>query len=284
MHWKERHADIPLTVLEAGPDGVAATLRAHVRQVRAEEPDTLLTVVVGEEVGARRWRHAFSSPGRGPGHPVGAAPGVGGGGRRRQLPVRRPPSAPGPPRPALHPGEQAPGAHGRHLPGLRPGTRRPAAAGGDDRPGLRSDRPHPAGGAVRLHRLPRGGAGPARRDRTGAAGPGRGGLGPVRGDGAPRGDRQPLPGPDHRRARPPGSGGAAGRGRGHAERGHPGVRGHLGGGQAPAQPVGPVDPRRPLCRHPDRRHLRPLGPRGGRSRRLPPPPTEGAPAGSLPPG
>jgi hypothetical protein len=60
VHWQERHADIPLTVLEAGPDGVAATLRDHVRQVRADEPETLLTIVVGEEVGARRWRHAFT--------------------------------------------------------------------------------------------------------------------------------------------------------------------------------------------------------------------------------
>ncbi|MFH1330920.1 MAG: APC family permease [Actinomycetota bacterium] len=60
VHWQERHADIPLTVLEAAPDGVAAALRAHVRRVRADEPDTLLTVVVAEEVGARRWRHAFT--------------------------------------------------------------------------------------------------------------------------------------------------------------------------------------------------------------------------------
>ncbi len=63
IHWQERHADIPLTVLEAGPDGVAATLRDHVRQVRAAEPETLLTVVVAEEIGARRWRHAFAHRG-----------------------------------------------------------------------------------------------------------------------------------------------------------------------------------------------------------------------------
>ena len=59
VHWQERHADIPLTVLAAGPDGVAATLRDHVRRVKAAEPGTLLTVVVAEEIGTRRWRHAF---------------------------------------------------------------------------------------------------------------------------------------------------------------------------------------------------------------------------------
>jgi amino acid transporter len=60
VHWQERHSDIPLTVLEAGPDGVAATLRRHVRRVREADPGTLLTVVVAEQVGARRWRHALA--------------------------------------------------------------------------------------------------------------------------------------------------------------------------------------------------------------------------------
>jgi amino acid transporter len=63
VHWQERHADIPLTVLAAGPDGAAATLRDHVRKVKAAEPETLLTVVVAEEVGARRWRHALAHRG-----------------------------------------------------------------------------------------------------------------------------------------------------------------------------------------------------------------------------
>jgi hypothetical protein len=63
VHWQERHADIPLTVLAAGPDGAAATLRDHVRKVRAAEPASLLTVVVAEEVGARRWRHALAHRG-----------------------------------------------------------------------------------------------------------------------------------------------------------------------------------------------------------------------------
>ena len=60
VHWQERHSDIPLTILETGPDGVAATLRDHVRRVKASEPETMLTVVVAEQVGARRWRHAFT--------------------------------------------------------------------------------------------------------------------------------------------------------------------------------------------------------------------------------
>jgi hypothetical protein len=60
VHWQERHADIPLTLLAAGPDGLAATLRDHVRRVKAADPGTLLTVVVAEEIGARRWRHAFT--------------------------------------------------------------------------------------------------------------------------------------------------------------------------------------------------------------------------------
>jgi amino acid transporter len=67
IHWQERHADIPLTVLNAGPDGVAVTLRDHVRRVKAENPGSLLTVVVAEEVGARRWRHAFAHRGGAPG-------------------------------------------------------------------------------------------------------------------------------------------------------------------------------------------------------------------------
>lgn len=67
VHWQERHADIPLTLLEAGPDGVAATLRDQVRRVRAADPDSLLTVVVAEEVGAHRWRHAWSHRSGAPG-------------------------------------------------------------------------------------------------------------------------------------------------------------------------------------------------------------------------
>jgi amino acid transporter len=63
VHWQERHADIPLTILAAGPEGVSATLRDHVRRVRAADPGTLLTVVIAEEIGARRWRHAFAHRG-----------------------------------------------------------------------------------------------------------------------------------------------------------------------------------------------------------------------------
>lgn len=60
VHWQERHADLPLTLLDADPDGVAATLRRHVRRVRAQDPGTLLTVVVAEQVGTRRWRHLLT--------------------------------------------------------------------------------------------------------------------------------------------------------------------------------------------------------------------------------
>jgi amino acid transporter len=60
VHWRERHADLPLTLLDVEPDGVAATLRRHVRQVRRQDPESLLTVVVAEQVGARRWRHALA--------------------------------------------------------------------------------------------------------------------------------------------------------------------------------------------------------------------------------
>jgi amino acid transporter len=57
VHWQERHADLPLTLLDPEPDGVAATLRHHVRAFRAEHPESLLTVVIAEQVGTRRWQH-----------------------------------------------------------------------------------------------------------------------------------------------------------------------------------------------------------------------------------
>ncbi|HSQ37314.1 MAG TPA: APC family permease [Acidimicrobiia bacterium] len=57
--WNRRYAETPLRYIEAGPDGVAATLRRHVRKVQEQDPGTLLTVVVAEDVRARRWRHAL---------------------------------------------------------------------------------------------------------------------------------------------------------------------------------------------------------------------------------
>jgi len=60
VHWQERHADLPLTLLDAEPEGVATTLRRHVRQVRRQDPERLLTLVVAEQVGARRWRHVLA--------------------------------------------------------------------------------------------------------------------------------------------------------------------------------------------------------------------------------
>ncbi|MBP1632565.1 MAG: amino acid permease-associated region, partial [Acidobacteria bacterium] len=60
VHWQERHADLPLTLLDPDPAGVAATLRRHVRRVREQDPGTSITVVVAEEVRARRWRHALA--------------------------------------------------------------------------------------------------------------------------------------------------------------------------------------------------------------------------------
>lgn len=69
VHWQERHADLPLTLLEPDRDGIAATLRRKVRQVRALDPDTLLTVIVTEQVGHRRWRHFLS-------HRRGGAPSI----------------------------------------------------------------------------------------------------------------------------------------------------------------------------------------------------------------
>ncbi len=84
VHWQERHADIPLTLLDAGPDGVAATLRRHVRRVKEQDPGTL------HHRGGRRTgggpplaARPGPPPGRRPLHPLGAAPGVRGGGRRR---------------------------------------------------------------------------------------------------------------------------------------------------------------------------------------------------------
>jgi amino acid transporter len=59
--WNQRHADTPLRFFEAGPDGVAGTLRRQVRRVREASPEDLLTVVVAEEVQARRWRHLISN-------------------------------------------------------------------------------------------------------------------------------------------------------------------------------------------------------------------------------
>jgi amino acid transporter len=58
--WNRRYAETPLRYIKAGPDGVAATLRRHLRRVRETDPDTLLTVVVAEEVRTRRWRHALT--------------------------------------------------------------------------------------------------------------------------------------------------------------------------------------------------------------------------------
>jgi amino acid transporter len=60
VHWQERHTDLPLTLLDPDPDGVAATLRRQVRAVREQNPETLLTVVVTEQIGTRRWRHALA--------------------------------------------------------------------------------------------------------------------------------------------------------------------------------------------------------------------------------
>jgi amino acid transporter len=65
VHWQERHADLPLTLLDAEPDGVAATLRRHVRAVRVEHPESLLTVVIAEQVGVQRWRHLLAHRRRG---------------------------------------------------------------------------------------------------------------------------------------------------------------------------------------------------------------------------
>jgi amino acid transporter len=58
--WNQRHADTPLRFFEAGPDGVAATLRRELRREREANPGTFLTVVVAEEVRARRWRHLIA--------------------------------------------------------------------------------------------------------------------------------------------------------------------------------------------------------------------------------
>jgi len=60
VHWQERHADLPLTLLDPDPAGVAATLRRHVRRVREQDPGTLITVVVAEQVDTRRWRHLLA--------------------------------------------------------------------------------------------------------------------------------------------------------------------------------------------------------------------------------
>jgi amino acid transporter len=64
--WNLRHPETPLRYIEAGPDGVAATLRRQLREVRDSDPDALLTVVVAEEVRAGRWRHAFARRNGGP--------------------------------------------------------------------------------------------------------------------------------------------------------------------------------------------------------------------------
>ena len=58
--WNQRHADTPLRFLEAGPDGITGTLRRQVRRVREADPGSFLTVVVAEEVRARRWRHLIA--------------------------------------------------------------------------------------------------------------------------------------------------------------------------------------------------------------------------------
>ena len=58
--WNQRHADTPLRFLEVGPDGITGTLRRQVRRVREADPGSFLTVVVAEEVRARRWRHLIA--------------------------------------------------------------------------------------------------------------------------------------------------------------------------------------------------------------------------------
>jgi hypothetical protein len=65
-HWRERHADIPLRIFAADSGGVAATLRRLLRRLREQEPGTLITVVVAEQVGERRWRHFLAHRGGAP--------------------------------------------------------------------------------------------------------------------------------------------------------------------------------------------------------------------------
>ena len=265
VHWQERHADIPLTLLDTGRDGVAATLRRHLRRVKEQDPGTLITVVIAEQVGARRWQHVLA-------HRRGGAFSILWALRQESgvavADVHY--------RPAGHQDRSRPRSDsvltlvskrlvrmagtsldfGRGLGGPHP-------PGGGDRPRLRGDRPHPAGTALRLHRMPRGGAGPARGDRTRTAGPGRSRLGPARAEDPPAGSRQPLPRPhcdrppSSRPGRPPGR---------HETMLNviiPEFVVSLDHRQAAPQPVRPVDPRRPLRRHPGRRHLRPLGHRRG---------------------
>jgi len=57
--WNQHHPGTPLKYIESGPGGVAAGLRTELRRLRDRDPDTLLTVVVAEQVRSRRWRHFF---------------------------------------------------------------------------------------------------------------------------------------------------------------------------------------------------------------------------------
>jgi len=182
VHWQERHSDLPLTLLDADPDGVAATLPPPRPPGCGPRTGTLLTVVVAEQVVPAAGDTCSPPPGGAFSilwalrqesgvavtdlnyHPVG---------HRRQI----------------RPGSDSLATlvskrlvrHGRHQPGLRRG-------GGPIRHVeaivlvSEGDRPHPAGTALRLHHLPRRSAGPARGDRTGTAGPGRSRLGPARGE------------------------------------------------------------------------------------------------------
>ena len=64
--WNLHHPQLPLRYIASGPDGIAATLRRHLQQLRDRDPDALLTVVVTEQVRHRRWRHLFLHRGGGP--------------------------------------------------------------------------------------------------------------------------------------------------------------------------------------------------------------------------
>ena len=185
-------------VIDAGRRGGGPTLRRHVRKVNAANRKPCSPWWSPRKCGARRWRHAFAHRDGGPSDPAGPSARSRGWPWPTSTTARRPPRRTGPAPTARSPWSAGAWCAWPAPPSTSGGSRgRHRAAGRDHRPGLRSHRSHPAGGAVRLHRLPRGGASAARGDRTGAAGPGRGRLGPARGQGAPGSGGEPLPRPDH---------------------------------------------------------------------------------------
>ena len=244
--WNQRHADTPLRFLEAGPDGVAGTLRRQVRRVREADPGSFLTVVVAEEVRARRWRHLIA-------HRNGGLSILWGLRQESGVavtdlnysPARRGGYRPEPAslltlvskRLVRMAGTSL--DFGRERAGIVRRVEAIVLISEVTAPTLRAVQYACAvcPGAVRALHVE---IEPEQRARVEAA------WAQHRVEVPLEVVESPYPGPHHGRGGVPGAGDAALRQRHPAQCDHPGVRGRLPGGEAAPQPVGPVDSGRPL--------------------------------------